>query len=77
MVRQKEYDYVYKKATAWENECIAAKRCLWAIVLEAAKIDINLRDEPIDFDEVKSILAKHGFTGFYDEALKKLENDAE
>ena len=76
MVRQKEYDYVYKKAIAWEKECIAAKHCLWAIVLEAAKIDTNLRYEPIDFDEVKSILAEHGFTGFYDEALKKLENEA-
>ena len=76
MVTQREYERLYKKGMAWENECIAAKECLWAIVLEAAKIDTNLRDEPIDFDEVKSILRSHGFIGFYDEALKKIEEEA-
>lgn len=77
MATKKEMDYLYKKSQAWERECIAAKHCLWAIVMEAAKIDTNLRDEPIDFDEIKSILRNHGFTGFYDEALKKLEEDAD
>ena len=76
MPTKKEYDWLYKKAAAWEKECIAAKNCLWEIVLEAAKIDTNLRDEPIDFDEVKSIIRKHGFIGFYDKALKKIEKEA-
>jgi hypothetical protein len=76
MVTRKENDRLYKKALAWENECIAAKRCMWDIVLEAAKIDTNLRDEPLDFDEIKEIYRKHGFIGFYDEVLKKLENEA-
>ena len=75
MPTKKEYDYIYKKAVAWENECEAAKNCLWDIVIEAARIDTNARMNPIDFDEVKEILAEHGFTGFYDEALKKLERE--
>jgi hypothetical protein len=76
MATKREYDYLYKKALAWEDECMAAKKCLWAIVLEAAKLETNLREEPLDFDHIKSILSKHGFTGFYAEALEKLENES-
>lgn len=76
MVTKAEHEYLYKKAVAWENECIAAKQCLWKIVLEAAKIETNLRDDPIDFDDIKSILRSNGFIGFYDEAFKKIEEEA-
>ena len=70
---KKEYDYLYKKAVAWETECIAVKRCLFDIAMEAARIDTKQRSDEIDFWEIKEILNKHGFGGFYTEALKKIE----
>jgi hypothetical protein len=72
MATKKEIEYLYEKAVAWEREAIAAKNCLWYFALEGAKMGANMREDKIDFEEIKSILSENGFSGFYREALKKL-----
>jgi|GEM_PF-6955087 len=71
----KEYNYILRKAEAWEKECHQTKICLFALVKAAARDDLHLIGDKLDFVIVKDILEKYGFGQMYNEAIKVVEKE--
>jgi len=71
---ENEHNRILKQKIAWEKECYHTKLCLFELLKEAAKEELNLGQQ-IDFVRIKEIADKYGFKLMYEEAIKKVEED--